>query len=248
MWLSALIAVFAFAPTALGQTTSQPEKTEAQPASVPAALSHEEIVAQCVQRLLDMQEGEHTAEWPYEGVYRVRGEIPIGYRIGGTGICGIALLRAPGFTDDQPRRSAIVRAVHFVIDAAKHPLMNPEYDGGYDVRGWGYTYGLAFLLECKNAKAAPAELVDPVEATIKFFIDAIQRTEIAKVGGWNYARSQGRDAVSPPSPFMTAPTLQVLFEAKKSGYEVDHEVIERGLSALERGRTPCARNAIDPTA
>ncbi|MBM4113077.1 MAG: hypothetical protein FJ253_06840, partial [Phycisphaerae bacterium] len=47
------------------------------------------------QLLLERQEGPSNAEWPYEGVYRERGSIPAGYRVGGTGICGEVLLELP---------------------------------------------------------------------------------------------------------------------------------------------------------
>ena len=60
--------------------------------------------------LLARQEGSNQAEWPYQGVYRVRAEaddpdsliegrgrrrtvIPIGYRVGGTSIAGRAVMR-----------------------------------------------------------------------------------------------------------------------------------------------------------
>jgi hypothetical protein len=36
-------------------------------------------------------------EWPYEGVVRVAGLIPQGYRVGGTAICCWATLESPGF-------------------------------------------------------------------------------------------------------------------------------------------------------
>ena len=35
-------------------------------------------VARGVALLLEMQEGKERGQWPYEGVYRVRREIPIG--------------------------------------------------------------------------------------------------------------------------------------------------------------------------
>ena len=66
--------------------------------------------------LLEVQEGSGGAEWPYEGVYRVRSSpgdpkalvrgrsaIPIGYRVGGTGICAQAMFQAPGYAD-HPKR------------------------------------------------------------------------------------------------------------------------------------------------
>ena len=201
------------------------------------APDHTALVARGVEFILSAQEGPQKAEWPYEGVYRVGGQIPIGYRIGGTGICAMALLQAPGYSTDNTRQDAVRRAIAFIIEASRDPLMSPDYEGGYDVRGWGYTYGLTFLLRLKAAQSVPVDLSDQVEATIKFCIDAIQRTEINRVGGWNYARGQGKEAVSPPSPFMTAPTLQSLFEAKHAGYEVDQAVVVRGLDTLDQART-----------
>jgi hypothetical protein len=58
------------------------------------------------------------------------------------------------------------------------------------------------------------------------------------VGGWNYARQQGAGVVSPPSPFMTAPTLQALFQARDQGYAVNQSVVDRAINTLEQSRTP----------
>lgn len=180
------------------------------------------------------------SEWPYEGVYRVRGEIPIGYRIGGTSICAMALLRAPGYADDADCKSAVARGLMFVIEGLDHPLMNPDYQGGYDVRGWGYTYALQFiltLLEDDAGHAPEGHTAESLRKSAQRLVNAIEQTEIAQVGGWNYARAQGKDAISPPSPFMTGPTLQALFQAKHIGLKVNPEVVSRGLDALELGRT-----------
>ena len=211
---------------------------------VPAAITR------CVEFLLSVQEAhglgkdekaapDAVAEWPYEGVYRVGGKIPMGYRIGGSSIVSISLLRAPGYSTDEARKQAVVRALKFVTASLHDKLMNPDYEGGYDVRGWGYTYALSFMLTLKSTGVA-AELSDDLKALIeqhiKWCVDAIQQTEINEAGGWNYARQQGKKAVSPPSPFMTGPTLQALFEARNQGYTVDAAVVERGLKALERGR------------
>ncbi|MCI0365134.1 MAG: terpene cyclase/mutase family protein [Phycisphaerales bacterium] len=217
----------------LATSAQDPEVRKAIPDNDNSAL-----ISEGVGHILAAQEGENRAEWPYEGVYRVGGQIPIGYRIGGTAICAMALVQAPDYQKDEARLLAVERAVKFIVEASRDPLMGPEYDGGYDVRGWGYTYGLTFLLRARSLEAIPAALSDQVEVAIKFFIDAIQKTEISEVGGWNYARGKGRDAVSPPSPFMTAPTLQAMFEAKAAGFEVDGDVVKRALDALERSRTP----------
>ncbi len=200
-----------------------------------------DAVMRGIEVVLALQEGDGKDRWPYEGVYRVGGQIPIGYHVGGTAICASALMRAPGFDDDAARREAVARAAAFVASSIAHPLMSvDEYDAGYDVRGWGYTYGLAFLLELKarGGDGAPAVDPAPTEAAILFFIDALNRTEIPGVGGWNYARPSGRDKPAPPSPFMTAPTLQALFEAERQGYAVDAAVVARALNTLEAARTP----------
>lgn len=196
-------------------------------------------IQRCVEFLLSVQEGEDKAEWPYEGVYRVRGKIPIGYRIGGTAIAATALLRAPGYADDAQRHAAVARAAGFVADSLDDPLMSPDYEGGYDVRGWGYTYALHFLLALKGdaVKALlPADMSDKLDERINWCIDAIQQTEIPEAGGWNYSRPRGKGMVAPSSPFMTGPTLQALFTARQLGFKVDDAVVERGLKSLERGR------------
>ena len=78
-----------------------------------AAIDLAEVRATAVDFLLDRQ--ENNIEWPYRGVYRVRGsqglENPIGYRVGGTAIVMQALLTVPS-EDARPkeRNSALERA------------------------------------------------------------------------------------------------------------------------------------------
>jgi hypothetical protein len=203
----------------------------------PSTTEASDIIATAVAAILTMEEGEQRGEWPYEGVYRVRGQIPIGYRIGGTGITLCALATAPGYADNPERQHAVARGVKFIIAGIDHPLMTPDYDGGYDVRGWGYTYGALALLRLEHLDLLPADLADEARRAARVYIDAIQRTEIPQVGGWNYARQTGRDAVSPPSPFMTSSTLQTLFLADHLGYAVNDAVVIRGLRALRAAKT-----------
>jgi len=49
------------------------------------AVAIDAAVARGVEVLLASQEGAGNDQWPYEGVYRVKQEIPIGYRVGGDG-------------------------------------------------------------------------------------------------------------------------------------------------------------------
>ena len=241
--LLALAVLLGVESGALGQSAGEdgraaPSRIKGEASARNAeAVASAEAAAAATAFLVGSQEGESGGEWPYEGVYRVRGQIPIGYRVGGTGICAMAVLGSSGFADDAAARAAVERARDFVIAGIEHPLMSEEkYDAGYDVRGWGYTYGACFLLECKGAGFVPEDAA-PMERAIDWYIAAIQKTEIPRAGGWNYARPPGRENVAPMSPFMTAPTLLVLFKAAAMGYEIDGDVVQRGLDALERGRT-----------
>ncbi len=205
------------------------------------AVSREDAIRIGIERIVGMEEGNPnaegahaTGEWPYEGVYRVRGEIPIGYRVGGTSIAVMAMTRAPGYEDDASRHEAVARGIEFVCASIAHPLMShEEYDAGYDVRGWGYTYGLMMLCELTRRGLIPEGQKDAAGKAVVFFLEGIEGTEIPEVGGWNYARGPGREKVSPPSTFMTGPTLQALFLAERAGFDVDDAMIERALKYLE---------------
>ena len=184
-------------------------------------------------------------EWPYEGVYRVGGKIPMGYRIGGTSICATALLGAPGRS--SKRKRALERALVFVLEALDDDDMKASGDYGYDVRGWGHAYALDYLLRLRALKRVPSPHNAAVNEKITWLTKILQETEIPETGGWNYSRSsssgrRGRRSSSEPrpspsSPFMTPPTLFALFEAKAQGEKVDPDVINRALDGLESCRT-----------
>lgn len=202
----------------------------------------EQMLADAVQKGADaivaMQAGETKSEWAYEGVYRVAGGIPFGYRIGGTAICGEALLRTPGFGTSDVRRDAIRKATEFVCSGITEPLLQvTTYTGGYDVRAWASCYGARFLLALKEHAAVPSGLEAQVEQALEWYIDSLQKFEIPSTGGWNYARSPGAETPCATSGFMTPVCLQTLYQAKAQGYKVDSEIVSRGLSALERCRT-----------
>ena len=172
-------------------------------------------------------------EWPYEGVYRVGGRIPSGYRVGGTAIVCSALLGAPGWTSDTERQASVHRSVNFLLDRlASDPAMGAGPKVGYDVRGWGHTYALTFFLQLLDANAAadPAQ-EQAVRARVQLLVDALELNETSQ-GGWSYS-SDVR-----VSPFMTGPTLMALYHAADLGFTVDPAVVTRGLDALELARTP----------
>lgn len=230
--------------------TAQDGGGDAGAGVAPEKVSREDAIRIGVERVVAMEESDPNAqgerdagevggargagEWPYEGVYREGGEIPIGYRVGGTAIACLAMVRAPGYGEDEARRDAVARGVEFVIASVAHPKMSiDDYDAGYDVRGWGYAYGLMLLSELKSRGLIPAGREAAAQEAASFFVRGVAGTEIPQIGGWNYARGAGRERVAPPSTFMTASTLQALFMAAAAGYEVDGAMIERALRYLE---------------
>jgi hypothetical protein len=178
--------------------------------------------------------GQGAREWPYEGVYRVDGEIPLGYRVGGTSIAASALLAAAEGAPHDDARAAILGAVDFVLEALADPRLDRGFVQGYDVRGWAHAYALDFLLAVRAARIDRGERADRTAAAIRGLVELLAATEIAERGGWNYSRPRGPD--SDPSTFMTASTLLALYEARRQGEAVDARVVERALAALEAGR------------
>lgn len=204
----------------------------------PTQVQIDEALQIAAAEVVAMQSGDGGGEWPYEGVYRVGGNIPVAYRVGGTSIVGEALLRVPGLEGDAQRQQAIRRALEYVCGAIDEPLLQVDtYKGGYDVRAWGACYGARFLLALQRANAVPEGLGDQVRAATVWYLGALQKFEIPEVGGWNYARDAGSETPCAASAFMTPACLQTLFEARALGYAVDAAVVERALAALERCRT-----------
>lgn len=231
------------------QAPADPPRVEAKrPQDVQVASKDlEQAVERGIEILLSMQEddpnkpgkgeGDAAAEWPYEGVYRVGGQIPIGYRVGGTAIAARALLYAPGYDADPKRQAAVAKALRFVCAQIDHPLMSfKDYTGGYDVRGWGYIYGLELIADLKLRGAIPKDLAPAAEKAAAFYNEALQAIEIPTHGGWNYARSGPRTEPSAPSPFMTASALQTVSVARKAGFEFPQAVVDRALAYLDRSR------------
>lgn len=216
----------------------QPWPDPSPPAALPEVTADvvKEAIAKGVERLLALQEGEGRAEWPYEGVYRVNRQIPMGYRIGGTAIVVQALAYAPGWEEDAPRHEAVDRAVGFICAGRADPTMSiDDYAGGYDVRAWGYIEAIQALSRLKRLARMPEARAAEAEAALAWYLDALQRIEIPEVGGWNYARGPVAEKAA-PSPFMTARGVQALFDAKAAGLEVRPEIVDRALAVLGKAR------------
>lgn len=184
------------------------------------------------ERLEELRAAGPGREWPYEGVYRVGrgGRIPPGYRVGGTAIVCLALVEAPGFAGSEERRGAVERGVDLMLDLLENDSgMEPGPKRGYDVRGWGHAYALRFLLRATDLEILDEQRAGKVAEAVPHLIHCLEVNAIDS-GGWNYANDSC-------SPFMTASTLLALFHAQALGHEVDAEMVEDALGALERART-----------
>ncbi len=223
---SLLLAFALFAPVTAGEDLVTLDADGVEPAIERGV----EILIERQENLLD-EDGE-VSEWPYEGVYRENRQIPPGYRVGGTAICGWALLEAPGWKKNSKRAKAVERGTVFILDMLETERMASGFSGGYDVRGWGHAYALNFLLRLRELKRVPSKLKKRVNESISGLVRTLEETAIEGNGGWNYSRrGKGR-----ASTFMTAPTLQFLFYAEKQGETVDPKVIKRALRALSESR------------
>ena len=217
----------ASAPGDKDNETATPKADELAPAALIARganwiLEHQEALA---------DSGEPNA-WPYEGVYRVRGEIPLGYRVGGTAIAYLALIESPALDGEEEAalRAAVGRGIDFVVgflDEASDLRVGAK--SGYDVRGWGFTYALALAVRGHDHERIDAERQAALKGLVPTLMKRLKANQ-EQAGGWNYA---GRGM----SPFQTGATLLELFDARAAGFEVDEALVTSALDALEKGRT-----------
>src|SRR5262245_55296586 len=199
--------------------------------SIPRALPQQdkpptpaELIQQAIKDLVAMQ--EDGGQWPYEGVYRVKKELPIGYRVGGTALVGSTLLLAA--PKDEQARAACERGLAFVLKELNDPLMAPSTANGYDVRVWGHTCALDFLCQVRAAKAAGSSAAD-VDGWIAKLVDTLVTEEIPG-GGWNYGNRRQH------ASFVTAPVTQSLLLARSQGAKVPDEILDRARHALKTSR------------
>src|SRR5262245_26324664 len=66
-----------------------PQEKPKPPAKPP---SPDKLIGEAVKLLLSLQ--DKSGAWSYEGVYRVKRDLPVGYRVGGTAAVGSTLLVA----------------------------------------------------------------------------------------------------------------------------------------------------------
>jgi hypothetical protein len=175
-----------------------------------------------VDGLIELQDDDGA--WPYEGVYRVGGKIPVGYRIGGTAICCEALMYATAAGHEQAN-TAISRGVDLILAELEDPRMEPSKANRYDVRIWGHIYALDLFCRLMVEERFE-ELHDQIAAQVTVLTQCVIEEEI-EAGGWNYANRDSHAA------FVTAPAVQSLLWAKQIGEAVDDAIFLRSANALQ---------------
>jgi hypothetical protein len=180
------------------------------------------LLQKAVTQLVAIQ--EESGAWPYEGVYRVDKEIPVGYRVGGTSLVAGALLHAA--PKDEKAAKAVEKGLAFVLKNLDDPRLEVSTEDAYDVRIWGHATALEFLCHAKASGLRARGLDEWTAALVKCLL-----TEELLHGGWNYA---GRNQ---PASFVTAPVAQSLLLARGQGIEVPRDVLDRARRVLENART-----------
>lgn len=214
---AALISTLLLPLPAFGQSRRKPDA--------------DKMAAKGIELLLTRAEGDAKNQWPYEGVYRVGGEIPIGYRVGGTAIVGLAIAELGQRSTEE--KTAIENGVGFILESLEDEKMRGGFKRGYDVRGWGQTYALIYFLALERLGLTPKAHAAEVGESITDLIALLENGEIEGAGGWNYSR---RGDTADASVFMTAPTVQALIAASDAGHKVDEGVIKRALDAIDAAR------------
>src|SRR5262249_28672194 len=185
----------------------------AAPPAQPRTPSRQDLLRQAVADLVSMQEKDGS--WPYEGVYKVKRQLPIGYRVGGTAIVATTLLHAA--PDDPDAKKAVARGLAFVLKNLDDPDMKASKEDRYDVRVWGPGYALEVLCHVRARKAAAGQEKE-VARWLKKLVGVLVEEEITG-GGWNYANHVR------PASFVTAPVAQALLYARGQGEKVPDDVL-----------------------
>ncbi len=224
--LLALVLTTTLQPVPVGD--DEADWKQAIASSVATLVGNQESLA-ATKKVAEVQ------EWPYEGVYREGGQIPPGYRVGGTAIVMRSLVEIPGLKKDKSRTDAVMRGLSFLLDESlRSPRMGVGFKGGYDVRDWGHIDSLETLLRMRELELIPGGVKKRCQQLTEDLIATLIENEIPE-GGWNYSRRR-RGGASPASPFMTAPAAMALMRARDQGFKFDTTVIDRALDTLAAAR------------
>jgi len=186
-----------------------------------------QVIDRAVSELLKAQESDGT--WAYEGVYRVGGEIPVGYRIGGTAIVCQMLL----YVDTKHKEeveTAFSKGLDYILKDLEHPLMKPSTVDAYDVRVWGHACALELFCRIRAADyAVSQQQKKAIDAWIKKLVNTLVTEELPS-GGWNYSNRRQH------ASFVTAPVTQTIMWALSQEEKIPEEVLMRARDALLEAR------------
>lgn len=196
----------------------------AEDTATPQISISEKLIQQSTTRLIELQESDGA--WPYEGVYRVRRQIPVGYRIGGTAIVCESLLYA---SESAPAFAAIERGVEVILKDLEDLRMRADTSNRYDVRVWGHIYGLDLFCRLRSIDRF-RKLCQRTDPWVPRLVTILLKEQISD-GRWNYANQQRH------ASFVTAPAVQALLLARQQGENVPAEVFAKARTVLLASRT-----------
>ncbi len=202
----------------------QPSRNPETP-NDPAKRANATLIDVAIDQLVSIQ--EEGGMWPYEGVYRVGGEIPVGYRVGGTAIACEALLLAAD-RDNVKSQQAMSRGIEYILAHLDHSLMQESLVSRYDVRVWGQAYALQFFCHLLEQNRA-GKRADEIERWVSKLATTLVAEQLED-GGWNYASRRSH------ASFVTAPVVQSLLYARAQGVVVSNEVFDNARNVLESSR------------
>ncbi len=194
------------------------------------AIDAHKVASQSLQSLISLQ--EPTGLWRYEGRYRIEGEIPLTYEVGGTSLACLAIFHGadPG---DENAQESLDRGLEAILARLEDPQMKPSREQRYDMRVLAQAYAL--LLFCHLGEKAPPTHRKSITEWTPRLAQALVFEQM-RDGGWNY---QGRPV---HASFVTASVVQALLWARpriaQSATAIPREVFLRARAALTASRTP----------
>ena len=155
------------------------------------------------------------------------------WKVATTGLCAAALLEV-GTSDAAA--AAADRAVAYLVGNAdvKRPS---EWD---TMNSWAYIYGLQGLVTAYgNPRYAESPLREQIACAVPKYLENLARFQSIN-GGWGYLEFDAPRTRRPQwaTSFMTAAAVVAMTEARRQGFDVDPQVLDRAVRVINHCRLP----------
>lgn len=207
--------------------------------SSPAADDVRTAITRGIDFLLRDQNSDGSWGGPQDSITTWSGEVWASaetfraWQVATTGLCVAALLEA-GKSDESGL--AADRAVKYLVDNANVKRAN-EWD---TMNSWAYIYGLQGLaVAYGHPRYAQSPLRSEIADTVPKYLHDLSRFQSIN-GGWGYLEFDLPRTRRPQwaTSFMTAAAVVAMEFAKRQGFDVDQEVVDRAVRIVNRCRLP----------